>query len=243
MDNMPGAAQPAGSPPPGDFQTDWDEAEVYLTQRDLVEASRRLTPWRNRPELTPAQKDELNLLLNQLGGTIAYSMEHLLEEPYTVGSGETLESIAQQFDIPPLLLQRINGIGDPNSLTPGQKLKVVQGPFSAKIDMTHNELSLEVDGCYAGRFPITIENGAIIPAGEHEVLRKEANPQFFDQDKQRVLSPGDPTNPYGGHAIHLDGGIVLHGTGGPGGSISVSKADSEYLYEILSVGSKVTVQR
>ncbi|PQO27079.1 LysM peptidoglycan-binding domain-containing protein [Blastopirellula marina] len=244
MDNsLPSAPLGGGSPSPGDFQTDWDEAEVYLKQHDLVEASRRLTPWRNRPELTPAQKDDLNLLLNQLGGTIAYSTEHLLEEPYTVGSGETLESIAQRFEIPPLLLQRINGISDPTQLTPGQKLKVVQGPFSAKIDMTHNELSLEVDGCYAGRFAITVENGAIIPAGEHEVLHKDANPQFYDQTNQRVLPPGDPANPYGGHAIHLDGGIVLHGTGGPGGSISVSKADSEYLYEILSVGSKVIVQR
>ncbi|RCS52916.1 LysM peptidoglycan-binding domain-containing protein [Bremerella cremea] len=243
MPEMPGHSMAASSPPPGDFQTDWDEAEVYLNQNDLVEACRRLTPWRNRPELTPAQKDELNLLLNQLGGTIAYSTRHLLEEPYTVGSGETLESIAKQYDVPPLLLQRINGLSDPNQLTPGQKLKVLQGPFSAKIDMTHNELSLEVDGCYAGRFPITIENGAVIPTGEHEVLRKEASPQFFDQTSQRVLSAGDPANPYGSHAIHLDGGVVLHGTGGPGGSISVSTADSEYLYEILSVGSKVTVLR
>lgn len=243
MNSMPAGNHAMGGPSPGDFQTDWDEAEVYLAQRDLVEACRRLTPWRNRPELTPVQKDELNVLLNKLGGTIAYSMEHLLEEPYTVGSGETLETIAQQYDVPALLLQRINGIDSPNSLTPGQKLKVVQGPFTAKIDMTHNELALEVDGCYAGRFPITIENGAIIPEGEHEVLRKEANPQFFDQASQSVLSSSDPANPYGGHAIHLDGGIVVHGTGGPGGSISVSKPDSEYLYEILSVGSKVVVQR
>ncbi|MFN3149103.1 LysM peptidoglycan-binding domain-containing protein [Bremerella sp.] len=246
MSGMSGMANPMG----GDaaqsllaFQADWDEAQVYLRQNDLVEATRRLTKWRNRPELTPSQKEKLNLLLSQLAGTVVYSTQHSLEEPYTVGSGETLGSIAQQFQVPEILLQRINGISDPNNLTPGQKLKVLRGPFHAKVDMTHNELTLEVDGCYAGRFPITIENGAIIPAGEHEVLRKEANPQFYDEASQKILTAGDPANPYGGHAVHLDGGIVLHGSGGPGGSISMSSRDSEDIYGILSVGSKVTVRR
>ncbi|PQO36926.1 hypothetical protein C5Y96_07120 [Blastopirellula marina] len=225
------------------FQADWDEAQVYLRQNDLVEATRRLTPWRNRPELNPSQKEMLNLLLSQLAGTVVYSTQHSLEEPYTVGSGETLGSIAQQFQVPEILLQRINGIADPNSLTPGQKLKVLRGPFNAKVDMTHNELTLEIDGCYAGRFPITIENGAVIPAGVHEVLRKEANPQFYDEQAQKILTASDPANPYGGHAVHLDGGIVLHGSGGPGGSISMSSRDSEDIYGILSIGSKVTVRR
>ncbi|PQO44784.1 hypothetical protein C5Y93_16940 [Blastopirellula marina] len=238
-----GAMNQAAGAPQGSFETAWDEAEVYLEQKDLVEASRRLTPWRNRPDLTPSQKEKLNLLLSQLGGTVVYSTEHTLEEPYTVGSGETIESIAQQFDIPPQLLQGINGISDPNQLTPGQKLKVIQGPFVGKVDLTHNELTLEVDGCYAGRFPITVENGAIIPGGEHEVLRKEANPQFFDAASQQVVPSGDPANPYGNYAIHLDGGVVLHGSGGPGGSISVSQGDAKYLYEILSIGSTVTVLR
>ncbi|MEW4565213.1 LysM peptidoglycan-binding domain-containing protein [Bremerella sp. JC770] len=225
------------------FQADWDEAQVYLRQNDLVEATRKLTPWRSRPELNPSQKEKLNLLLSQLAGTVVYSTQHSLEEPYTVGSGETLGSIAQQFQVPQILLQRINGIADPNSLTPGQKLKVLRGPFDANVDMTHNELTLEIDGCYAGRFPITVENGAIIPAGQHEVLRKEANPQFYDEQAQKILTADDPANPYGGHAVHLDGGIVLHGSGGPGGSISLSSRDSEDIYGILSVGSKVTVRR
>ena len=231
------------SPPPGDFQTDWDEAQVYLRQNDLVEATRRLPPWRNRMELNPSQKEKLNLLLSQLAGTVVYSTQHSLEEPYAVGSGETLDSIAQQFQVPTILLQRINGIDDPNSLTPGQKLKVIRGPFAAKVDLTHNELTLEVDGCYAGRFPITVENGAIIPTGDHEVLRKEANPQYYDEGSQKVLAGDYPTNPYGGYAVHLDGGIVLHGSGGPGGSIGLSPRDSEDIYGILSVGSKVTVRR
>ncbi|MBA2113263.1 LysM peptidoglycan-binding domain-containing protein [Bremerella alba] len=225
------------------FQADWDEAQVYLRQNDLVEATRRLTPWRHRPELNPSQKEKLNLLLSQLAGTVIYSTQHSLEEPYTVGSGETLSSISQQFQVPDILLMRINGIADPNNLTPGQKLKVLRGPFHAKVDMTHNELTLEIDGCYAGRFPITIENGAIIPAGDHEVLRKEANPQFYDEATQKILTANDPANPFGGHAVHLDGGIVLHGSGGPGGSISMSPRDSEDIYGILSVGSKVTVRR
>jgi len=243
LGGMPSPMNGGSSKSSEQFQADWDEAQVYLRQNDLVEATRRLTPWRNRPELTPSQKEKLNLLLSQLAGTVVYSTQHSLEEPYTVGSGETLSSIAQQFQVPEVLLQRINGIEDSNRLTPGQKLKVLRGPFQAKVDLTHNELTLEIDGCYAGRFPITIENGAIIPSGDHEVLRKEAKPQFYDDANQKILTADDPANPYGGHAVHLDGGIVLHGSGGPGGSISMSSRDSEDIYGILSIGSKVTVRR
>ncbi len=231
------------APPSTSFAADWDEAQVYLRQHDLVEAARILTPWRGRPELTPSQKEELALLLSQLAGTVVYSMQHLLEEPYTVGSGETIESIARQFEVPAILLQRINGLDSSGTLNPGQKLKVVRGPFTAAVDLAHHELTLEVDGCYAGRFPITVEDGTAIPPGEHEVLRKEANPQYFDDASNRILAADDPDNPYGGYAVHLDGGIVLHGSGGPGGSISLSPRDAEDVYGILSVGSKVVVRR
>lgn len=242
----PSSAMPSGGAsamPSGQFPAAWDEAQVYLRQSDLVEATRMLTPWRNSPELTPSEKEKLNLLLSQLAGTVVYSTQHTLEEPYAVGSGETVESIAQQFQIPTILLQRINGIDSSGSLSPGQKLKVLQGPFLGTVDLTNNELTLEIDGCYAGRFPVTVENGAVIPPGEHEVLRKEENPQYFDDTNDQIIASNDPANPYGGYAIHLDGGIVLHSTGGPGGSISLSPRDAEDIFGILSVGSKVAVRR
>lgn len=241
MPSMPSAD--ASSAPTGQFPAAWDEAQVYLRQSDLVEATRILTPWRNSPELTPSQKEKLNLLLSQLAGTVVYSTQHTLEEPYAVGSGETVESIARQFQVPAILLKRINGIDEAGNLTPGQKLKVLRGPFNGVVDLTNNELTLEIDGCYAGRFPVTIENGATVPAGEHEVLRKEQNPQYFDDTNDRIIAANDPANPYGGYAIHLDGGIVLHSTGGPGGSISLSPRDAEDIFGILSVGSPVTVRR
>jgi len=234
-----GQTNPAAS----DFQRSWDEAQVYLRQNELVEAVRVLTSWRNRPELTPSQKEDLDLLLSQLAGTVVYSTQHMLEEPYAVGSGETLESIAERFQVPSVLLQRINGLDSNQSLVPGQKLKVIRGPFTASVDLTHKEVVLKVDGCYAGRFPISLGNGAIIPAGEHEVLRKEQDPQYFDDAAGQVVRSGDPNNPYGRHAVHLDGGIVLHGQGGSGGSISLTDRDAEDIYGILSIGSRVTVQR
>lgn len=253
-DDRPAASQ-ATAEPPGDremasrseatdsFEEAWNEARQLLEQGDMGEALRLLTPWRNRPILSPAQKEKLDLLLSQLAGTVIYSTQHVIDQPYVLNRGETLSEIARRYNVPTILLQRINGISNPDNLEAGTQLKVIHGPFSATLDATNNELSLLVNGCYAGRFPVEVTRGNQLTPGQHQVIRKEENPEYFDSASGQIWKAGDERNPYGSHALHLDGGVVLHGDGGPGGSVGLSPRDVEDIFGILSVGSRVTITR
>ncbi|PHS13764.1 MAG: hypothetical protein COA78_06655 [Blastopirellula sp.] len=226
------------------FDLDWRSAELLLEKQEMFEALRSLSKWKNHPELTSVQTDQLNRLLSQLAGSVVYSTDHLMRSPHIVTQGETLKTIASKFQISPVLLQRINGLTATQILLSGQRLKVMQGPFAAKLDLTHNELVLSVDGCYAGRFPLSVANEAAVQTGNFSLIRKEENPDFYDATKSQVLTSTDPGNPFGKYRMHLDGGMSIHGTQAPtGGSISLSPRDIEDVFSILTVGSRVEVVR
>ena len=85
---------------------------------------------------------------------VIYSREHWLAPPYVVTPGDTLETVAQQYQVPWQLLAKINGIDKPNGVIPGEKLKVVRGPFQAQLNRQRDTITLFADGLYAGRFKV-----------------------------------------------------------------------------------------
>jgi hypothetical protein len=146
------------------------------------------------------------------------------------------------------LLAKINGVPAPDQLRPGQKLKVVRGPFSAVVDLRHNELTLEVDGRYAGTFPISVSS--TVPEG----------PWLVDQ-KLNGSSAGATSTAYAAQTA-TDRSIILRnaaggaivgptltiasGTPAAGANttaIQVAPQDAEDLSDILSIGSRVIVRR
>ncbi|UUO07091.1 LysM peptidoglycan-binding domain-containing protein [Blastopirellula sp. J2-11] len=235
-------ARPASANMRPSFESDWRMAQTQLEQNQWSEALRTLTPWRGRAELTTEQSEQLNLLLSQLAGSVVYSTEHLLSDPYLVQRGESLSEIAAKHQVPTILLQRINGISNPELLSANERLKVMQGPFSATVSLASREMTLTIDGCFAGKFPVTIVDAGAVQPGEHQVVRKEdpADRYGAQQSSYGQVSGGS----LGQHAVYLDGGVTLHGeTSGAAGSIQLSPRDAEDLFGILSVGSKVTIRR
>ena len=75
-------------------------------------------------------------VLDAMAAKVIYSREDLLERHYGVQPGDTLDSIAEHYQVPALLLARINGIRDPQNLRPGKELKVLKGPFNARSART-----------------------------------------------------------------------------------------------------------
>ncbi len=135
-----------------------------------------LSQWYGNPNLSPAEADRVETLLSQLAGTVVYSTESRLEPPYTVRAGDTLQTIAQQYQVPWQLLAKINGIPAANLVQPGQQLKVIHGPFAAIVELQKSQLTLELGGRYAGRFPITAEPTAAQSEGEWVLEQKLVNP-------------------------------------------------------------------
>ena len=181
-------------------------------------------------------------VLDQLAGTVIYSPEHLLEQPYRVRANETLQQVAQQYNVPVGFLAKINGIDPKAPLRPGQELKVVRGPFDAAVDLNRRELTLMLAGQrYAGRFPIAVGP----QLGQNEGT-------FMVTDKTDISAfPADQNRSLGTRWIGLGKNLGIHGAGAPAtagqdvnqGWISLGQRDVEDLYDILSIGSKVVIRR
>jgi LysM repeat protein len=229
-----------------------NQAQTLVDEGDFREALSKLSIFYKSPDLSVEQHRELLDLLDPLAGRVIYSRDHLLTRPYRVGRGETLPEIAEQFNIPYQLLQNINGIENPDVLLPGSELKIVPGPFSADVDLPGKELTLFVDGLYAGRFPITL--GSDIEAssdsqleGSFQVRSKQPGKTYFSMDG-RTIPVDNPANPYGRVWLDLGREICIHGSAtGTGeqtrGCISLSPRDADDVYGILSVGSKIRILR
>jgi LysM repeat protein len=221
--------------------------QEHLDRNELPQALRLLTEWYEDPRLSAEQNEELVELLDQLAGAVVYSRQHLLAEPYVVQPGDTLESVAERYRVSWQLLAKINGLANPKQLRPGERLKVMTGPFEALVDVRRHELTLLVGDLYAGRFPIGVGRDGSTPMGSFQVLKKVVNPSWAGP--QGEVAPGDPANPLGGRWIDLGGGIGIHGTNDPGsigksaseGCIRLGAPDIEDVFDILVEGSKVTI--
>ncbi len=142
-----------------------------LERGELTRAHTMLSSWYGDPSLSPIETEKVNELLSQLAGTVVYSTDHRLEPPYTVKPGDTLETIAQSYNVPWRLLAKINGVPTSNAIQAGQTLKVLRGPFNAVVNANQNELVLMIDGKYAGKFPVTL-SGAAQSEGNWRVEQK-----------------------------------------------------------------------
>lgn len=220
--------------------------ETKLDERQFAEAHLLLSSIYDSPDVPPAKAKEIVQLLDQMAGMVIYSRQHLLESAYRVQQGDTLERIAELYSVPPELLARINGIRDPRNLTPGRELKVVRGPFSALVSLDRQEMTLMLQGRYAGRFPITTGLAVLKAQGKTlTVHRKYSDPSaqvapglYIDLGDGVIMQVSVP-NAAGGQPSR-PGEMIANG---PPAGIGLGVEDLNDVHGILSVGSKVTIQR
>ncbi len=231
------------------FAAAFDQARRELDAGRLAEAHYQLSRWYDDPSLLPAEQQQLTELLDQLAGTVIYSTQNLIEPACEVQPGETLERIAQRYNVPWQLLGKINGIEDPHSLRPGERLKVVRGPFSAVVSLDKCMLTLFLNSTYAGRFQCGLGREHPPLEGQYIVTDKVIDPTYYGPG--RTIEHGDRDNPLGRRWLGLGNQIGIHGTNEPrfagrtdlGGSISLGERDAEDVFDILSEGSKVVIRR
>jgi LysM repeat protein len=251
---IPSAAAPvAATAAAQSFASSWPAIQGALERQELVAAHEMLSQWYGNPNLSPAEKQQVESLLGQLAGTVVYSTEHRLEPPYTVQAGDSLQTIANKYEVPWQLLAKINGIPAANLVQPGQQLKVVHGPFSAVVELDESQMTLLLDGRYAGRFPVRIEQDAPLAEGEWKLEQKLVNPtaeatgvvsaSYTPSAVDRVLVLRNESP--GGTTISITSGQTAPSgpTAVAPAAIRLSAQDAEEVADILSVGSTVTIRR
>lgn len=240
----PTAGSAVGRP---EFVAMMQAAEKRLGMGELAQVHQELSRLYGDQVLTAEESRQLTGLLDQLAGTVIYSRKHLLEPAYTVKPGDSLQSIAQSYNVPWQLLAKINAVRDPQRLQPGTQLKVVRGPFEVVVSLERFELTLLLGGRYAGRFPIGV--GRDIPQLEGSFTVRKKVVQPASQGPDRSPAAGNPNSPQGQIAIELADRIAIHGTNdirnlrradGPG-TICLGPRDIEDLCDILTANSEAAI--
>jgi lipoprotein-anchoring transpeptidase ErfK/SrfK len=172
------------------------------------------------------------------------------ESEYVVQSGDRLATIAPRFMIPYEQIKRLNRLTS-DSLQPGQKLKVVKGPFNVRVSKGTHTLELWLRDTPVKVFQVAIGTQDKTPSGTYPVTNKVINPRFDPPKSARgILSSkasGAPDNPLGSRWIAFGSpadSLGIHGTNDPTsigksvslGCVRMQNADVELLYDFLVVG-------
>jgi len=172
---------------------------------------------------------------------------------YKVQPSDQLRIIGQQYKVPYEILMQINNIRRPEALQVGQIIKVVNGPFHAKVCRSTFTMDLYLQNTFVRSFPVGLgQPGMETPTGLWRVKLngKLVKPIWTNPLTGRTYHPEDPDYPLGSRWIALEGlegpakdraGFAIHGTkepdqigtAGSQGCIRLHNGDAILLYNVL----------
>jgi len=175
---------------------------------------------------------------------------------YKVNPGEQLRTIARQFKVPYEILMQINNIPRPEALQAGETIKVINGPFHARVYRSTFTMDLYLQSTFVRSFPVGLgKPGMETPIGLWVVKPggKLIKPIWTDPVSGKTYHPESPDYPLGSRWIGLQGikgqakdrtGFAIHGTqkpeeiGTPGsqGCIRLHNGDAILVYNLLEPG-------
>lgn len=220
-------------------------ADLLIRQDRIVDAHNVLSTlyWKH-----PERRALFQRRIESTAAEIFANPHRHIGDPYLVEPGDTLEAIGVANNIPWQYLAQLNRI-KPNELQAGHKLKIIPGPFSAVIDLSRFELTIDAHGYFVRRYKIGIGENNKTPTGEFTVQEKIENPTWYDPNGGQI-DKDDPTNPLGEFWIGLGDHIGIHGTIDPQsigaaqsrGCIHMRDDDIAEVFAFLGSGSTVRIR-
>jgi lipoprotein-anchoring transpeptidase ErfK/SrfK len=218
--------------------------DELIQQRKIIDAHKKLSKiyW-NQPELYPVIKSRIE----ETARMIYFSPQPHFMTPYEIEPGDQLRKVATQYKITWEYLAKLNQI-DPKKIRPGQKLKVIKGPFAAYVDLSEFTLTIHAHGYFVKRYSIGTGKDHSTPTGKFHVKDKLVDPTYYGPDG--VIANDDPMNPLGERWIDIGDSYGIHGTIDPA---SIGKAESKgcvrllnehvaEVYDLLGVNSEVVIR-
>jgi len=224
-------------------QVNLTELDQLLATGQDVAALRLCSRWYwNSPE----QRPQFQKALNALAARVYFQSEPYYLPPHVVQFGETLESIAARYQVTPQYLKRVNRV-EPVQMRVGQSLKVLQGPFSAVIDLSDRDLTVHAQGYYLARFRVGFGDFMQLPPGRYHIADKAVAPvnqaeNPNDSGMSRWLILGNETGSTTQQGIHGTDDDSLIGQVGGAGCIRMSNRELDALFDLLMSGAEVVVR-
>jgi len=218
----------------------------------LIEAGRDLDAYQLlTAAYTQSRSDRprFQQLLDTVAQRIYFTPQPQTEPPYEIVPGDQLRKIAAKYHMSWQYLSKLNQV-DPKKIRPGKKLKVFQGPFNATVDLSDYELVVFLNGKFVKRYSVGVGKDNSSPIGEFTVKEKLENPVYYGPEGN-VLAADDPKNPLGERWIDIGNSFGIHGTIEPdsigknasAGCVRMLNEDVAEVYDLLTVGSTVVIQR
>lgn len=166
---------------------------------------------------------------------------------YKVQAQDTLEAIAKKHNTTIALIKKANNIKS-EIIRPGMDLKVTTAKFSIVVDKSQNILTLKSGEEAVKTYSVSTGADNITPVGTFKVTSKIADPPWFTAGK--VIPSGDPKNILGtrwlgltakGYGIHGTTDDVSIGKQCTQGCVRMHNNEVEELYDIVPVGTEVTI--
>ncbi len=197
----------------------------------------------------PRWRSAIKERIEKTANAIYFDSEPQFLQPYVVKPNDQFAVFARRYNVPWEYLAKLNHV-DPKKIQPGQQLKVIKGPFSAIVELNGFLLTLHAYGYYVRSYRIGIGKDGATPLGKFTVLKKVKDPQYTDPQGQ-VTDGADPSNPLGTRWLDLGNSYGIHGTIAPKsigkaesrGCLRLRNEDVEEVYDMLAVGSEVTIRR
>ena len=208
----------------------WPTINSMVESSQFPEALAELSRFYRDKDIQPNDREQLMDWLDALAAKVIYSSEHHLRSlPYIIQPGDTIGSLAKQWQVPAQLIYNVNTskIPDPNHLQPGVEIKLIQGPFDAEIDSQQRVMTLFLDNMYAGRF--NIQPGLALSQGEFNIIDKSAQ-DHIDRPYWMALN---------------NGASIYASDSAPGqeNEIGMNLREAEEVFSILSASSRIRVLR
>ena len=181
---------------------------------------------------------------------------------YKVQPGNLLSSIAKEHKVPWEILMEVNKISRPELLKAGETIKVIHGPFHARVYRSTFTMDVYLQDTFVRSFRVGLGRpGRETPTGLWRVKPggKLISPKWTDPDTFKTYKADDPDYPLGSRWIALEGisgeakdrtGFAIHGTKNPEqigtagsrGCIRLYNGDAILMYNLLTPGlSRVEV--
>jgi LysM repeat protein len=224
-----------------------------------VEAREKLNQALRMP-MSPKQREYVKTQLSELSKKWLFSRAVLPNDPlceyYRVRPGDIFEIIGRENKVPYEILQEINNISNPRSLQAGQSIKVVKGPFHAKVYRSTFTMDVYLQNTYVRSFIVGLgKPGTETPTGLWRLRPggKAHATSWRDPDTGKLYQPEDPDYPLGSRWMALDGlsgeakgreGFGIHGTkepeqigtAGSRGCIRMYNGEAILVYKMLVDG-------